>query len=501
MILVMAKQPRVPMRWTITILLCLCLRSTTWPKPCRLYITDSQVSPRLDLFLHVCATDENDRPVRSLGPEHFTVLVDEKPEELISLGYADSREPISVLIAIDVSRSITGPRFAAMKDAACKFVDRLDDKDRVAVIAFGESTRTLVEYNAKSEDIQQAIRSLLATDRRTLLYSAIVECTDKAVKALSARSVVMLFSDGWDDGSRTTMADAIGYARSAQVPFYTVVCDCGGGSDALARLSTATGGDCCMSLSAYSPSLLYDKVLESVWDRYVLEIGGPFSAGHHVVKVIGRFGDAPYEAQHSVSVPLSMDPEGRRRLHIVVGLLIAGLLVLVLFVLLLVRRDRLRSGASAREHSAWPDAASEDKEGLIRMDGNSLSDQRWIPVGGASQSRDESVLGQRGTGVWLEVARGPHKGRRMHLTGRATVIGRDACSDLALVGDFAASRQNAVLKLDADGRFVLRNLQSDNGWRLNGNSLSETSVHLRDGDRISCGNTEIVFRDTRFRSI
>jgi FHA domain-containing protein len=80
--------------------------------------------------------------------------------------------------------------------------------------------------------------------------------------------------------------------------------------------------------------------------------------------------------------------------------------------------------------------------------------------------------------------------RTVHLTSPEVTIGRLADCDVVLT-DKGASRKHAQLRL-RDGGWVLTDLGSTNGTRLNGQTVQ--SRPLSDGDKITIGTTVIEFR-------
>ncbi|MCU1594293.1 MAG: domain containing protein [Frankiales bacterium] len=89
-----------------------------------------------------------------------------------------------------------------------------------------------------------------------------------------------------------------------------------------------------------------------------------------------------------------------------------------------------------------------------------------------------------------------HRGRRVPLSG-VTTIGRGAEADLQIV-DTGVSRLHAELRVVAEARgerVEVHDLGSTNGTRVNGQRI--TAATLTDGDRISVGTSELVFRTGR----
>lgn len=72
-----------------------------------------------------------------------------------------------------------------------------------------------------------------------------------------------------------------------------------------------------------------------------------------------------------------------------------------------------------------------------------------------------------------------------------TVLGRDPTCTVPLQ-DFGVSRQHAVITPQGDGSYVLQDLKSTNGTRVNGTPIPERRV-LKDGEKIYVGDTVLRF--------
>ncbi|MDX1388801.1 MAG: FHA domain-containing protein [Acidobacteriota bacterium] len=95
------------------------------------------------------------------------------------------------------------------------------------------------------------------------------------------------------------------------------------------------------------------------------------------------------------------------------------------------------------------------------------------------------------TGIYLKIEHGPDAGAMADLSaGGVYVIGRDD-ADLA-VHDGKVSRRHAEIGLYGPGAFIVRDLASTNGTRVNGKPVSDRQK-LRNGDLIEVGDTGIRF--------
>jgi S1-C subfamily serine protease len=91
--------------------------------------------------------------------------------------------------------------------------------------------------------------------------------------------------------------------------------------------------------------------------------------------------------------------------------------------------------------------------------------------------------------MWLTVASGPDRGKRVRATGQRFIIGRDGRCDL-VVRDEKVSRQHALLKLHGDGQAILQDLGSANGTFVNGRRI-QAPLLLQGGEQVQVGDTVV----------
>ena len=92
---------------------------------------------------------------------------------------------------------------------------------------------------------------------------------------------------------------------------------------------------------------------------------------------------------------------------------------------------------------------------------------------------------------YLELSTGGGPAMRRELIGTLLTIGRAPESDIPL-DSTRVSRHHAELQKDADGHWLVRDLSSRNGTRVNGRPVARQA--LQHGDRIHIGEFEIRFR-------
>lgn len=91
----------------------------------------------------------------------------------------------------------------------------------------------------------------------------------------------------------------------------------------------------------------------------------------------------------------------------------------------------------------------------------------------------------------LEILNGGFEGMSYELSGDEIVIGRNPTTDITLL-DEGISREHAVILFDSDASaFVIEDLQSTNGTKVNGKRIRSAPLHP--GDEIQIGQTLFRF--------
>jgi pSer/pThr/pTyr-binding forkhead associated (FHA) protein len=95
----------------------------------------------------------------------------------------------------------------------------------------------------------------------------------------------------------------------------------------------------------------------------------------------------------------------------------------------------------------------------------------------------------------LVIRNGGFEGTRFELAAGETVIGRNPTTDITLL-DEGASREHAIVSFDEDqGQWIIEDLQSTNGTKVNGKRVRSSA--LAPGDEILIGQTLFEFVSER----
>jgi len=196
------------------------------------------------------ATDRHGKFVRNLDEKDFSILDDHKPVESILNFRRETDLPIELGLLVDVSGSVEG-RFGFEKDAATGFLQHIirPGYDRAFVVGFNKQSRLTQDFTDKVPLLAAGVQRL-SNGGGTALYDAIYKaCKEKFLREQSdhpVRKAIVILSDGEDNQSEYSRAQAIEMAQRAEVLIYAISTDDSGlilrGDKVLEDLASATGG-------------------------------------------------------------------------------------------------------------------------------------------------------------------------------------------------------------------------------------------------------------------
>jgi len=196
------------------------------------------------------AMDKHGKFVRDLSQGDFNILDDHKPPETIVNFRQQTDLPLQLGLLIDTSGSVHG-RFQFEQDAAIGFLQHTirPHYDRAFVTGFSSHSHVAQDFTDNVSLLSAGIQRL-ENGGGTALYDAIYSsCKERLLKDDSDRPVrraLVVVSDGEDNQSEHTRAQAIEMAQRAQVIIYTISTDDSGlilrGDKILEQLTDATGG-------------------------------------------------------------------------------------------------------------------------------------------------------------------------------------------------------------------------------------------------------------------
>ena len=196
------------------------------------------------------AMDKHGKFVRDLSQNDFSILDDHKPPQTIVNFRQQTDLPLQLGLLIDTSGSVHG-RFEFEQDAAIGFLQHTirAHYDHAFVTGFNSRSHLVQDFTDNVSLLAAGIQRL-EDGGGTALYDAVYSaCKERLLKDDSDRPMrraLIVVSDGEDNQSEHSRAQAIEMAQRAQVIIYTISTDDSGlilrGDKILEQLADATGG-------------------------------------------------------------------------------------------------------------------------------------------------------------------------------------------------------------------------------------------------------------------
>ncbi len=196
--------------------------------------------------------DKKGAPVNNLTKQDFILEQDGKAQTITQFAH-ETDLPLTFGFIAD-----TGPgqrkELADERKAATEFVKRLlrEGKDKAFVLHFDKEVELLQDVTGSKDKLAKGIDQISVGERNSnssnsggrggggrgrgdddsrqhryflggsMLYDAVYLSAEEVLKSLKGRKAVVLFSDGQDHGSKTTLNGAIESAQRADTLVYTV---------------------------------------------------------------------------------------------------------------------------------------------------------------------------------------------------------------------------------------------------------------------------------------
>jgi VWFA-related protein len=196
------------------------------------------------------ATDKHGKFVRDLSEKDFSILDDHKPPQSIVNFRRETDLPLHLGLLIDVSGSVHS-RFQFEQDASVSFLQHSIRAgfDKAFIVGFNKQSDMTQDFTDNVQQLSDGVHRL-QDGGGTALYDAIYRaCKDKFLKDRPdhpTRKAIVVVSDGEDNQSEVSRAQAIEMAQRAEVIIYAISTDDSGlilrGDKVLEQLAEATGG-------------------------------------------------------------------------------------------------------------------------------------------------------------------------------------------------------------------------------------------------------------------
>ena len=224
------------------------------------------------------ATDKRGHFVRNLTAQDFAILDDHKPPQAVLNFRRETDLPIELGLLMDVSGSVD-TRFSFEQEAATSFLQHVlrPNYDRAFVEGFNTKTQLAQDFTGNVQLLSAGIRHL-HDGGGTALYDAIYNiCHDKFLNDHPnhpIRKAIVVITDGEDNQSEHTRAQAIEMAQRAEVIIYAISTDDSGlvlrGDHVLEQIADSTGGRAFFPFKVKDMSHSFSSIEDELRSQYVV---------------------------------------------------------------------------------------------------------------------------------------------------------------------------------------------------------------------------------------
>jgi VWFA-related protein len=242
------------MRLIPTAILVLAIRGQTCAQAVPGGEAAAAIKVDVDLVNVLCNVyDKRGALVNDLNQDDFEVREDGKPQEIRYFA-RETNLPLTVGLLLDVSGSVK--RFVdTEKETAARFLkDVLRPEDHALLVGFASTVILWQDFTSSVPALEAALARLRAIPFRglpaegqpmpsTLLYDAIYGTAHQRLKGVPGRKVLVIISDGLDNGSQKKLEEAVAAAQSTNTIVYGICYQAGfPGCSFLNNLAEPTGG-------------------------------------------------------------------------------------------------------------------------------------------------------------------------------------------------------------------------------------------------------------------
>lgn len=252
--------------------------------------------------LYFSVKDKRGALIPNLKKEDFTVAEDGKPQT-IKYFAAESNQPLTLGILVDTSGSQRRVLPMEQEVGAAFLRDVLTSKDLAFLINFDINVELIQDFTNDTARLARALNRTRINDgagsgaggiagagqgtipvsrpKGTLLYDAVFLAASEKLSKEFGRKAMVLLTDGGDQGSQETLANAIEAAQRSEVMVYVImIADYGfdlmyrgQAGSAMQKLAESTGG---RVINAGNN----EKKLREAFDQIGLELRSQYMVGY-----------------------------------------------------------------------------------------------------------------------------------------------------------------------------------------------------------------------------
>jgi Ca-activated chloride channel homolog len=217
----------------------------------------------------VTVSDNRGRFIRGIPQSSFHVFEDGRAQTITH--FASENIPLELVAAIDISGSMS-PAMPKLKAAVKTFLGAVPAQTLVTLVGFNDNIFTLTRRTMDPAERMKAV-DRLAPWGSTALYDTILRSVEMLGRQ-TGRKVLLIFTDGEDQGSHATIADVERRLQSSDVTLYMIGQGRAVTLDSLKkvmeRLAAPTGGRALFTESIDELHAAFEDLLDELSNQYLL---------------------------------------------------------------------------------------------------------------------------------------------------------------------------------------------------------------------------------------
>jgi hypothetical protein len=259
------------------------------------------------------------------------------------------RSNISLLLIIDASFSIKTKTRNLIKKAASDFISRMRKGDRAALFIFNDKTYKLSDFTSDKNYLIKKINAFKAAGRYSRLYDAIRQGSIYLnTYARYYKKAILVFSDGFDEGSSVSINETIKIAKEYDIPIlasgYTNINPVL--LKSLQRQAEETGGIYSREDEVDIASKIFSQRKEALY-KFFFTLDNPVRENNILIKEKQTGKEIKFKIEIGSGALTFVKKEIRRRktaFYLFYGGIILGVLLLLLVLFYILRRVRNAEG-------------------------------------------------------------------------------------------------------------------------------------------------------------
>lgn len=412
----------------------------------------------------------------------FHLLLDDRQ---VASARETQDQRLNLMFLVDVSGSMRGAPLNDIKSALPKFLKTTRPQDQLALTLFADEDRLESSFEQPRDKFEAALEKAQPRGKQTKLYQALYN-TLKQKDDPAIRRIIVVLTDGQDEGSDVRFDDVVAESRARLVPIYAVFrgkTDAKPFQDVLSGLGYAANGTYFPTRSEDEIAIALDRIYRletsSATVRFSYDADPTGLATQNAAIELRRSNGSVLRAKLSEKMLPALRPTTTwppKNWPVILLLVLLALLIAGGAIWLWRRRPQPIPEKPAEPMPPVPveiepenDLPSPRSRGETRIIG-----QYFPPPAGG---RPAALL--RGIA-------GPAEGQEYAMERELFSIGANAASDLQLAEDEYVSGEHAYLRYEQGSVFIF-DKASRNGTFVNNSKVPENGMVLRPGDRVTLG--------------